>query len=528
MILKAVKESPVFLEFSPERQKEFFNMKKEAVTSHVDTLYYTVTVYGDSNEPEEPMTALLSQLEAFRVEKSKNYSNYVEFFGLSVENIRFANYEYCLRLNETFDIFFAKYLPNVFTPRIVVQLRTRSLVLDGTCQAVCKSFKYVQDILGAFGLEVDSVNENRIDYAFHTNLIQNPYKFFNDDYLLKSMKTKHRLFTKVGNIGSKIEIDYLSLGSRRSNDIFIRIYNKSREVVEKNYKSFFLDKWLQDGLICNYDYYVYKKAYEMGSYVTGMLVGRIDWYLEYGSDEKIKEKLTEVKQSCYVNSDNTEQLKKIVDTYLPPVTLIMNIEFQTKRKFYMSTNDFINSHGIFRQIDDYKSEFVDTSKLPLLRLWNIISLRSQYCDYLTGTTLYFVEDKSSDNEKMCYWWKRIHGCFIEEYDKRVLDLWRIHDRNINFDKSKRRCCSTIAQLSIIHSGDVRKDTPCNFVDDISDVLCSLNDNDFYGFAANPETGLIPELNPKEYQIIKTRKKRQYKGIFNQIKNNENFKEKESE
>ena len=517
-----------FSELSPHEKIEHFSIKDRCVKSHVDTLYYSVSVCSDNGEePPEGILGLLTDLEALKQNKLVSYEAYVEFFGLSVENIRFANYEYCLRLNETFDIFIARYLPNDVTPRIVVQLRTRSLVLNGTCQAVCKSFKYVEDILSAYGLEVSEVKENRIDYAYHTNLIQNPYKHFCDDYLLNHLKTRYRKFTKVGTISSEINIDYLSFGSRRSNDVFVRIYNKSREVIEKNYKSFFFDKWLSDGLISAYDYFVYTEAFKIGCYTTGLLVGRINWYLKYGHNEDLKKELSNVKQIAYVDSDNVDQLKRIVDKYLPPVTLIINVEFQTKRKFYLSTEEFIKSHGIFQKTRDGQYEFIDESKVPLLRLWTIILLRSQYCDYLTTKSLRFVKDKRASEEELAAWWQRIHECYIEEYDKRVLDLWRDHDRNVSYEKSIRRFCSSVAQHSIIKSGDVSEKNICDFKSDISDLLSSLNDNDFYGFAANPETGKVPELKPKEYQTIKTRKKRQYKGIFDNL-NNKNLKEKESE
>lgn len=522
MIDKCIKQSPVFSEFTPSEQNYHFDLKKEKVMAHVDTLYYACFICGDSNACEENMQALLDQLKALKSQKAADYNSYVEFFGLSVENVRFSNYEYCLRLEENFDIFISSYLPNDFTPRIIVQLRTRTLILDGACQAICKSFRKVEDILSVFGLVIDRVQENRIDYAYHTNLIQNPYKFLNDEMLIKKMKTKIRLYTKVGNVGKTMDIDYLALGSRRSNDVFIRIYNKSREVVEKNYKSFFFDKWLQDGLINRYDHYVYKKAYESGSYLTGLLVGRIDWYLDHGTNPEIKDKLLKVKSSSYVNSDNTDQLKKIVDELLPPVTLIVNIEFQTKRKFYSSLDEWMSKFAIAVVKDGKLQDFLDDKEIPLYRLHRILTLRSEICNYLTSETLSFVENKGTKKEKLCYFWQRINQCYIEEYEQRILDLFRCHERITDVERSKRRVCGTVAQLSILKSGNFEKS---NFKEDISDVLCSLNDNDFYGFSVNPDTGQEPTLNPKDYDVIKKRKQRQYRSIFRHQKENLNENEK---
>lgn len=521
MVDKIIKQSPISGEFSPEELNRYFSLRKEAVSAHVDTFYYTVSVYNDSNECSEEMQDMLNQLGGLKLKKSLNNSSTVEFLGLNVEKTRFVHYEYCLRLDEEFDIFISSFLPNEFTPRIVVQLRSRMLVLDGVCKAICKSFKYVERLLDEFGLEVDEVKENRIDYAYHTNLIQNPYKYFTDHLLLNKLKSKLRTYHKVGEIGKKIDIDYVSFGHRNSNDIFVRIYNKSREVIEKNYKSFFIDKWFQDKLISEYDYYCYSRAYELKSYVTGLLVGRIEWYLEYGKNDAIKNELLEAKKSSYVNSDNTDHLRKVVDQYLPPVTLIMNIEYQTKRKFYCSLNEWIDCFGIGTQNNNGFFSFFKNRDLPLSRLFIIYSLRSEILNYLTTQSLSFVENKGKKDEKLSRWWKRINQCYIQEYDKRVIDLWRSYEQHTSLEKTKQRVCGSVAAATILKNSGFKNST---FLEDVSDVLCTLNDNDFYGFAVNPETGEVPEIEPKYYQNIKKRKARQYKTIIK--KENEEFKKSE--
>ena len=215
MIPKELKASPIFGEFSPEEQDRYFDLKKEKVCAHVDTLYYTVSIYNDSNDCPPGVEALLLQLKELKEQKVQFPSKAVEYFGLNLEPTRFIHYEYCLRLNEQFDIFVSSLLPNSFTPRIVVQLRSRFLVQVGASQAICRSFRYVNNILEAFALEADEVKENRIDYAFHTNLVQNPYKFFSDAMLLKKLKSKLRIYQKVGEIGKKVDIDYISFGNRK-------------------------------------------------------------------------------------------------------------------------------------------------------------------------------------------------------------------------------------------------------------------------------------------------------------------------
>ena len=155
--------------------------------------------------------------------------------------------------------------------------------------------------------------------------------------------------------------------------------------------------------------------------------------------------------------------------------------------------------------------FVNEKWLPLYRLHNIYSLRSEICNYLTSVTVAFVDNKGKKEEALCYWWKRINEVYIEEYAKKVLDLYRIRENHLDSEKSKRRLCSSLAHFYMVKKNTL--DDKSNFTEDISDVLCYLNDNDFYGFAPNPETGKIPEMHIPEYLKIKKRNSRQLKGII---------------
>lgn len=518
MITENVRTSPIISEFTPEEINRHFDIRKEGSVSHVDTLYYSVSLNRDCKAKEnwppgiKPMIDLLT---GFRERKLSNRSNLISFCGLSFEPTTFVHYQFCLRLEENFDIFISSLLPNDSTPRIVVQLRTRILVLKGVCKAICTSFQYVEKILNEFGLEVDKVTENRIDYAWHTNLIQNPYKYFSDDLLLKNLKSKLRLYHKVGKIGSKIDLDYVSFGQRKSNDIFVRIYNKSQEVIKKNYKSFFFQKWLDDKLINQYDFFVYNRAYELKSYESGLLIGRIEWYLKYGHNEEIKDELIKVKKSCYVNSDNIDQLRKKVDMYLPPVTLIVNVEYQTKRKFYRSIDPWIQS---FAKAYFENGKFLGFLKnpTPLFRLFTVYTLRSEICNYLTTETLSFVDDKGKKDEKLCYWWKRINQCQIDEYEKRIINLWREHEQHSDIERSKRRVYGSVASLSVLKNGGYNDSS---FMEDVSDTLCILNDNDVFAVFLDKDTGEVLDFNPGIYQDVKTRRARQYRSIHGKKENN---------
>lgn len=515
MVALPVTRCAVYSEFDRKEQELHFSVAQKKVVHHIDTLYYTVSVQDDCNGNQDSgLLGLLADLKEAKAEKLKDMQSDVPFFGLSVMATGFSIYEYRLSLNETYDVFIASYLPNVNTPRICVQLRTRSLVLDGVQAAIENSYGKVRDILADYGLQVGTVSENRIDYAFHTNLIQSSERYFSDENLKKHLRTTFRKYHKIGEIGRDIHVDTFNLGMRKSNNTFFRCYNKTREVIEKNYKSFFFKRWLDYGLISRYDAFCYEQAFSMQSYGVGLLVGRIQWYLFYGKNPALKEKLSRLLECAYANSDNAAELEKQIDGILPPVTVVTNIEFQTKRKFYYSFDDFIDTYCPNQTLDkpyavasDYKPAYA----IPALtRLYKILDLRRSFLDYLCSDCVAFVKDKSAKELEYCDWWYRIRACRVDDRHNAPWAAWRNYDRETDIRRASRRFSSAVAQLAVLRNG-LQSDK--SFTEDISDALAYLNDNDFYGFSCNPETGEIPEIMNPEYILLKERKKRQYKGVL---------------
>lgn len=538
MILREIKSYPIFSEFDPQQQIYFFDFSRDKVLPHIDTLYYGVTIKGDSNE-NVLVKEIIETLKELKQQKYDNRSSVVWFEGLTVEIGSHSIYTLRLSCGEDYDIFFSPCHPNDDTPRIMVQIRSRSLVLNGVMQSVCKSFAWIENFLEIHGLSVSCVRENRVDFAYHTNLIQNPYKFFSDDMLLQHMRSTMSVCRSYGKMvdndyddsvfidkikkiqGSKMDISYFSIGSQRSNNIFIRIYNKSREVVEMNYKSFFLDRWLDNKLINRYDHYVYQKAFKYKSYRVGVLRGRLEWYLEYGSNEAIKRELKEVNESCVINSNNVKHLEEVVERYLPPVTLIMNIEFQCMRKFFYNCSEMIDDWGV--PLDDclkyIRSDYFSEKYNPLRRLQSIYSLRSVFCHYLTTKVLRFVKDKSvkMSEEEYLNWWNRVHQSTLDDYNKRDVDFYRLKEMRIDKERAKRTLLNAVARLTSLNQKSTAK---TGFVEDLGDALCTLNDNDFVEFrpmVCYPDTGECIDFSLEkddEYRLFKKRQRQRINQIYN--------------
>lgn len=485
-----IKRCSVFNEFSSAEQKQYFGITRDKVIFNIDTLYYTCCLYEDR---EEDVTQLLRQFKIWKEEYSKDKKD-ILFFDMHYRPLHFSIYEHCMSIENMFDIFFSSYLPNKDTPRIVVQLRSVGLWQKGIEEMIKYSLDHLNEFLKPFNLDITTINVNRIDYAYHSNLIQNTSKFLNDRALLNNLKSKLRIYQKVGNISDTVEVDYLALGNRKSNNIFFRTYNKTREVVEQNYKGFFIEVWHKNGLISEYDKYCLEAAYKQGSYAY-LNIARIDWYVEHGSNEVLKTELLKIRNKYFVTNDNYTYIRKALRNVLPEVTTIMNVEYQTKTKFFHSIE------GMLKWIPD--DSVLDVPK-ELQKLTKIIRNSRIITDYLTSETVAFFNFKS--NEYLA-WWKRIRECKVDTMFKGA--LMRHYGRNIDLNRLKQKMLISIASISSYKT----KQNTTDLTDDISSVLCVLNDNDMHKIILNADTGEQVDFVNGMYRDIKKRKYRQLKPLL---------------
>lgn len=502
---KSAKRSAIFNEFTPEEQKSYFSIKEKAVSHHIDTLYYSVFLKNDDvNIRDERLIGLLRDIHDLKEAKLSNMSADVQFFGLCVESFGAAvsggMYMNRLSYEENFDIFISDYIPNTETPRIQVQLRTRSLVLNGLYGALEESYRYLKDILNYYGLEISEICENRIDYAFHTNMIQKPMEMFSDESFAEHLVTSFREVWKHIWITNRQEeffdLDYAALGSRKSNNVFFRAYAKAKEVVQMNYKSFFFELWRERGIISRYDQFVYEKAYEMKSFKTGCLVGRIEWYLKYGSNDDLKDKFKKLLVSCNVNSDNNPRIEKEIKGILPAPTVVLNIEFETKRKFYLKLGHFISSY-----------EFTNKGSEDLRRVYKVLSLRREIINKLCTDVVSFTVDRTNPDSEEMDWWKRIRRVRIEDQpDKAVLDAWYTYSRNVDVRRGQRTFAGNLASLAMLKRDKASEST---FSEDIWDAITLLNDNHIEDI----DRKIFDKLAPSSYKDIQKKKSRQLRSIL---------------
>lgn len=489
-----IQRTELYKELDKELSKDLFNYSEKKYKHNVDSLYYTVSIKDDSNDNKD-ILCLLNRLKDLKekIKKDKSYPN--DFEGLELKLGSYAMiYNYRLHSPDRFDIFISDYKPNKETPRIVVQIRSMALWIENFKDIVEDTFNQLKSILDGYDIEILRVMENRIDYAYHTNAIQNPYKMFNDGNLKSSLKTNLKIYSKVGEIqGQEITIDYFSLGQRKSNNVFVRFYNKTREVIEMNYKAFFIAYWYENKMISSYDKYCLEYAYKEKNY-NAIDKARLLFYLEHGKDDAIKDKINKFIKD---QSKSYLDMKEFADTICPKVTLILNIEYETKRKFYYYSDNVIN--GFDYTFDDVPS---------LARIFKIYENRNIFLNYLTSETASFIDKKKDDYKAF---WKRLRGLKIENCNNCDMEYIRDYSKEIDTDKIKKRLINTIGTLAVYNDN---KDT--NFIDDFSTVLSSINDNDIkndYMFI-NSDGEKLEDIHIQDYKEYKEKRHKELKYKLN--------------
>ena len=510
-MLNSVIRSSVFSEFTPEEQEFWFSIKEKSVSHHIDSLYFSVFIENDEVSPESPfLVEFLDELLYMKEKVSANPDVVFKYHDLEFKRSGLAIsgglYAYHLEDFENYDIFISSYIPTANTPRIQVQLRTKTLVCDGLYNAVHKAYDKVEEILSHYYLHVSHVVETRIDYAFHTNCIQKPMEYFNDNFLAEHLDCTMRDAWKHSTITSRkrdfFELDYFALGSRKANNLYFRVYDKTKEVVQQNYKMFFFQIWRSRGLISRYDEYVLNTAYEMKSYKTGVSVGRINWYLEYGHDDKLKGELRQLLQSCNIKSDNNPYMEKKLSGVLPPITTIMNVEFETKRKFYVGLDWCLND----------ASRFVLEGERPeLRRLYLLFELRRPILNELTTERVVFRADNSDPGSPLLDFWNRIRRAKIRDNPSEThMKLRWKYTRKLDAERTGRQLMTKLAHYSMLKNESTSDST---FGDDIWTLVSNLNDNDK---VKPPSRESFTKLSREGYSNIRAKKARQIKSFIKEV------------
>lgn len=477
MICTEITKSIIYNELNKEDCVNWFDRKEKKFLHNIDTFYYSVKLNNDFRKDSSDKSCLkLRQFFNSVIDRS-NFDMVIPFdvpdldMQLNIRPFRFARfYNINIECPDLFDIFIADTVPDgadgedSVTSEIIVQLRSYLLWQYGATKSFEYSYEAVKAICRMFNLEIFEVKENRIDYCWHSNYLQNPEKFFRIDNLVKMQVSRYKRihYEYAFKPNEEYENDYISMG-KRSDKCFLRIYLKSKEVVEQGYKPWFFKEWLFNGLINRYDYYVYEKAFLKRSwkYVN---VARLEFYAEYGSKEIFREECAAIISGEVEKSD--EYISSLADKLTPRITLITNVEYQTMRKMSKSF--------------ELKFTKDNEDKAECRRIYDYLDNRYLITEYLTHSTFRLVTPEGDINKSRrdyCSFWKALRSCRMVDVKKspKELKLTRDYTRRMNKEIVKKRIINATITYSLYTKGINQDDVAL----DAADVLLMLNDNDIH-------------------------------------------------
>ena len=265
---------------------------------------------------------------------------------------------------------------------------------------------------------------------------------------------------KVGSEG--FEIDYVAMG-KRSDNCFLRIYQKSREVIEQGYKPWFLKIWLMYGLISEYDFYVYEKAFKKKSWKY-RFYARLEFYLEYGSDPEMLQKCKEILSGELTQV--TDDLIAFCDKLTPKLHYIINVEYQVMRKHS-------KSYTLIPFKDHSQDGYME-------RIYTYLDNRKIITDYLTDRqfrlTVYDPEIQKSRRE-MCPFWIALRRA--KSIDTKLTNkharLIRQYNSQLSKEALKKRFINSAVTLGLYNDGP-NSNSP---LEDALAAIIQLNDNDVH-------------------------------------------------
>lgn len=460
-----------------EEQHEWFGYTQKKFLHNIDTFYYSVKFRNDFRLKTDD-TQVLRMRKFFKLQYDYLANDdqpelYLPKLGknLYLKPVTFSRfYTTCLSYPEYFDIFLALVVPKAadggesVTCECVVQLRSYMLWIMGVRDAFENSYEYVKNIATYFGLQIDFVQENRIDYCWHSNYLKDPETFFSPENFYKMRVDRFKNATYVTNkVGSEdYEIDYVALG-KRSDKVFVRIYQKTREVIEQNYKPWFIQIWEMNGLISKYDKYVYERCFQKKNWFYRYFA-RLEFYLEHGADPFYLEYVRKVLQGTLTIEEDA--LIKLADKLTPKLNYVVNVEYQTMRR-HSKSYELLPIHD-------------NSQKGETQRIYDYLDNRKLIIDYLTENVFKMVEregDPKKYRRPYCGFWKALRRTRCLDMKMTAADqkLVRNYNRKLSVESMKKRVINSAVTLGIYTRG-INNDSPFQ---DCYEALLRMNDNDVY-------------------------------------------------
>ena len=187
-------KSVLFQEMNEVDCSYWYECKTKKFLHNIDTFYYSVKLQEDFTVESRDVNVLAFRREVERLQlrqvKKQFTGNVMQLFVpgmadyLNLSNLKFGKYyNFTLELPDMFDIIMATMVPGnedeiSVTSEIIVQIRSEMLWLHGVTAAFEQSYKWVKAICDMYNLTIQEVKENRTDFCWHSNYLEDPSRFF--------------------------------------------------------------------------------------------------------------------------------------------------------------------------------------------------------------------------------------------------------------------------------------------------------------------------------------------------------------
>lgn len=335
-------------------------MMKSKFVALVENLYFSINLISSS----ERWTSYFEKKILEKIDKKRLESLQAEtFIKDEIEVINgIKRYPYGFKIRDKLRVYIAyktgsNYPIYVIVSAMFMHTNTIADILKYIENKVIEIIKYFDD---EFVNEIYEMKLSRIDICNHNNVIV-PQKYIKvEEYNSKVVTKIKKVFPVIERIGENdINIPYYRFGK---GDAVVRFYNKTQEVIEQRYKSFFIKRWLDIGLITEREFKIYEYIYKLNNnYLVDYLYTNLIFSENIIDDKKeyLKNVYYDIKLE---NNDKYDIFKKYVKEYkVKLVKEISNVEFQLRNTFLKTVKlinintgeyiDFTNVYELIKHID---------------------------------------------------------------------------------------------------------------------------------------------------------------------------------
>lgn len=442
----------------------------------VENIYFSVSINSKNDEYKSYFQGVLE--EKFTHVKLKACKDDV-FLGSEIEvmSVGIQRYPYGFRVKDKFRVYFASnwgsnYPIYVIVDAVFLHMNSVEFVLDDIREYIIKIFKYFDN---NFELKEYTRKLSRVDICNHNTFIC-PTKY------IKLNEYNSRVVTKIRTVKPHINLrgeadQEVSYFRYQSDDWLVRVYNKTMEVCEQQYKAWFLPKWLDYGLINEATFKIYEKVFKLNRNY------RIDFMysnLLCNQSKILNEDIEDISRIYNdVNTDNDTKydvFKGYLKKYnIKCVKEVTNVEFQLSSGFLRS----------LKIINTVTGEYIDFNNIDEL----IKNLDKLY-HHITQNSFRVVVRKSNykrkRNKETDPLWEKIQKSNILNInvcdDKK--EIFRVYNTEVNKSITVRDTVAKLVRLKYLTAESIKEGDE----DEISltDLLttfeaeCNMNEN-YYHF-----------------------------------------------